>query len=297
MRRHTRLLAASLVLTSLVLAACVDDDEAASTTAAAVTTVAVTEAPTTEAPATTEASATTEAAATTTEMAMPMAQGTITVFAAASLTAAFTEIGDAFMVANPDAEVVFNFAASSDLVTQITEGAPADVFASADQKNMTKLTDAAANSTDPVVIATNLLEIIVGPGNPKGITGVADLANQDLIVVTCDPEVPCGKYANEIFANAGVTVTSKSLEENVKAVVTKVTLGEADAGIVYKTDVTAAGADAEGVEIPADINVLAEYPIAATAEATNPDGAQAFIDFVLSEQGQKIMQSYGFLAP
>ena len=116
-----------------------------------------------------------------------------------------------------------------------------------------------------------------------------------LIVVTCDFEVPCGKYAAQIFEQAGVTVTPKSLEENVKAVVSKVTLGEADAGIVYKTDVTAAGADAAGVEIPADINVLAEYPIASTSEATNAEGAQAFIDFVLSEQGQKILQSYGFL--
>ena len=135
------------------------------------------------------------------------------------------------------------------------------------------------------------------PGNPKGITGVADLANHDLIVVLCAPEVPCGKYAAQIFENAGVTVTPKSFEENVKAVVTKVTLGEADAGIVYATDVTAAGAEAEGVEIPADINVVAEYPIAATTEAPNADGAQAFIDFVLSEQGQKILASYGFLAP
>lgn len=253
MRRCTRLLAASLVLTSIVLAACGDDEVA------------------------------------------PSSEGTINVFAAASLTAAFTEIGDAFMTEYPDAEVVFNFAASSELVAQITEGAPADVFASADQNNMTKLTDAAANGSDPVLFATNLLEIIVGPGNPKGITGVADLANEDLIVVTCDFEVPCGKYAAQIFEQAGVTVTPKSFEENVKAVVSKVTLGEADAGIVYTTDVTAAGADAAGVEIPADINVLAEYPIATTSEATNAEGAQAFIDFVLSEQGQKILQSYGLL--
>ena len=122
--------------------------------------------------------------------------------------------------------------------------------------------------------------------------------NEDLIVVTCAPEVPCGKYAATIFANAGVTVTPKSLEENVKAVVTKVTFGEADAGIVYATDVIAAGDDAAGVEIPADINVVAEYPIVAVAEdAPNADGAQAFIDFVLGDQGQEILASYGFLAP
>jgi molybdate transport system substrate-binding protein len=225
------------------------------------------------------------------------ADGTVTVFAAASLTAAFTEIGEAFMAERPDAEVVFNFAASSELVTQLGEGAPADVFASADQNNMTKLAEAGGNATESVLFARNLLQIIVGPDNPTGITGVADLASEDLVVVTCAPEVPCGKYAAEIFANAGVTVTPKSLEENVKAVVSKVTLGEADAGIVYQTDVIAAGADAAGVEIPEDINVLAEYPVAVTKDAPNTDGAQAFIDFVLSEQGQKILDSYGFLAP
>lgn len=223
--------------------------------------------------------------------------GDVTVFAAASLTAAFTEIGDAFTVENPDVTVTFNFAASSELVTQIGQGAPADVFASADQSNMTKLTDAGNNGSTPVVFATNLAAIIVGPGNPKGITGVSDLANPDLTLVLCAPEVPCGTYAAQIFTNAGVTVTPKSLEENVKAVVTKVTLGEADAGIVYATDVTAAGDKAAGVAIPADQNVIAEYPIAVTKEAPNAAGGQAFIDFVNLEQGQKILDSYGFLAP
>ena len=223
--------------------------------------------------------------------------GNVTVFAAASLTAAFTEMGNAFMVANPERKVTFNFAASSELVTQIGEGAPADVFASADKANMTKLTDAGNNATEPKIFATNMLEIMVGPGNPKGINGITDLANQNLLVVICAPEVPCGKYAAQIFENAGVTVTPKSLEENVKAVVSKVTLGEADAGIVYRTDVTAAGKKAAGVEIPAAINVTAEYPIAVTKEAANAHGAQAFIDFVNSEQGQKILASYGFLAP
>src|SRR4051794_28477340 len=120
--------------------------------------------------------------------------GDVTVFAASSLTAAFTEIGDAFMTANPDANVTFNFAASSELVRQINEGAPADVFASADQVDMTELTDAGNSASDPAVFATNLLEIIVERGNPKGITSVADLADPRLIVVMCDTEVPCGKY-------------------------------------------------------------------------------------------------------
>jgi len=227
----------------------------------------------------------------------PAVVGDVTVFAAASLSAAFTDIGDAFVAANPDADVVLSFAGSSDLAAQIDEGAPADVFASADLSNMTKVTDAGQDASEPVVFATNIAEIIVEAGNPEGITGVEDLADPDLIVVQCAPEVPCGKYAAQIYENAGVTVAPKSLEDNVKAVVTKVTLGEADAGVVYATDVVAAGADAEGVEIPADVNVVAEYPILSLTEAPNADGAQAFIDFVLSERGQGILASYGFLAP
>lgn len=227
----------------------------------------------------------------------PTVSGQVTVFAAASLTAAFTELGEAFMAEYSDATVTFNFAGSSELVTQINEGAPADVFASADLSNMSTLTDAGNNGSEPVQFATNLAAIIVAPGNPLGITSVADLANDDVVVVVCAPEVPCGKYAATIFENAGVTVTAKSLEENVKAVVTKVTLGEADAGIVYATDVIAAGDDAEGVAIPADINVVAQYPIAVTKEAPSPVAAQAFVDFVMSEQGQQILASYGFTAP
>lgn len=272
MPRPSRPLVVAVALLGLLGASCgADDSDSAATT----TTVAFAEGLTTE----------------------PAVSGDVTVFAAASLTAAFTEIGDAFGVEYPDASATFNFAASSELVTQIGEGAPADVFASADQGNMTKLTDAGSNATEPAVFATNVLEIIVAAGNPEGITSVADLANEDLIVVICARGVPCGKYAAQIFEAAAVTVTPKSLEENVKAVVSKVTLGEADAGIVYKTDVIAAGDKAAGVEIPADINVLAEYPIAVTREAANAEGAQAFIDFVAGEQGQRILASYGFLAP
>ena len=218
-------------------------------------------------------------------------------FAAASLTEAFTEVGEAFTAANPDAKATFSFDASSALVQQITEGAPADVFASADTANMDKLTEAGLNGTDPVVFATNLLTIIVAPGNPKGITGVADLANTDLVTVICAPEVPCGRYANEIFTNAGVTVTPDSLEQNVRGVVTKVTAGEADAGIVYVTDVTAAGDDAAMVEIPEDINVVAQYPIATVKDSASPEVGEAFIDFLTGADGQAIMSEYGFGAP
>ena len=235
--------------------------------------------------------------AATTTQSKPEVSGGITVFAASSLTAAYAEIANAFMTEFPNAKVTLNFGASSDLVTQINEGAPADVYASADQANMKKLTDAAGNAGDPQTFATNSLEIIVGKGNPKGITGVADLAKPGVIFVTCAPEVPIGKYSAQALATAGVTVTPASLEQNVKGIVTKVTLGEADAGIVYKTDVTAAGDKAAGVEISAGINVTATYPLVATKASTNPAGAQAFVEFVLGEQGQKIMASYGFTAP
>jgi molybdate transport system substrate-binding protein len=223
--------------------------------------------------------------------------GDVAVFAAASLTDAFTEIGEAFMTEHPDSTVSFNFAASSELVTQINEGAPADVYAAADQNTMAKLTDAGSNGARPAVFATNSLEIIVGPGNPEGITGVADLANPELLFVTCAPEVPIGAYTAEVFAKAGVTITPASYEENVRGIVSKVTLGEADAGIVYKTDVAAAGDEAEGVEIPPDLNVVAEYPMVVTKEAANAGAGQAFVDFVLGERGQAILAGYGFAGP
>jgi len=221
----------------------------------------------------------------------------VTVFAAASLTAAFTELGDAFMADHPDAEVRFNFAGSSELVAQIRDGAPADVFASADEANMDKLTEADAGAGVPVVFATNRAEIIVEAGNPTGIRSVADLVDDDLVVVHCALEVPCGAYATQVVASAGVSVAPKSFEANVNAVVTKVTLGEADAGIVYRTDVLAAGDQAEGVVIPDEINVVAEYPIAATTSSSNPDGADRFIEFVLSEAGQEVLANYGFGPP
>jgi len=271
-----------LAALGLFVAACGDDDDAAATTGA---------------PATTDAVVETTGAAVETTAAADEVTGDINVFAAASLTGSFTEIGAAFTVEHPDANVVFNFAGSSDLVAQINEGAPADVFASADQNNMTKLTDAAGNAGDPIVFARNSLQIAVEPGNPNGITGVADLADPDLVIVTTDPEVPIGRYTEEVFTNAGVAVTPASFEADVKAVLNKVVLGEADAGVVYSTDVEAAGDTVTGVEIPADVNVTPEYPIVATAAAPNAAGAAAFTGFVLGVAGQEILQSYGFSAP
>jgi molybdate transport system substrate-binding protein len=223
--------------------------------------------------------------------------GDITVFAAASLTDAFTAIGDAFTTAHPDSEVTFNFAASSDLAAQINEGAPVDVFASADQNNMGKLVAAERNAGEPVTFATNSLEIVVETGNPLGIDGVEDLANPELIVVTCDTEVPIGAYTQHVFDAAGIEVTPDSLEENVRGIVGKVVAGEADAGVVYATDVIAAGDDADGVEIPDELNIVAEYPIATVGDAPNPAGAAAFVEFVLGEEGQAILAEFGFGGP
>jgi molybdate transport system substrate-binding protein len=224
-------------------------------------------------------------------------EGDITVFAAASLTESFTEVGEAFGAANPGATATFSFDASSALVEQITQGAPADVFASADSANMDKLTEAGLHGSEPVIFATNLLTIVVAPGNPLGITGVADLADADLTTVICADEVPCGRYATEIFAHAGVTVTADSLEQNVRGVVNKVTAGEADAGVVYVTDVTAAGDGADMVEIPEDINVLAEYPIATVEGSGSAEVGETFIEFLTGTEGQAIMAEYGFGAP
>ena len=283
MRRTSRRLLVPLSLLALVAAACgSDSNDTAATTAAPSETAAATPA----APATTAATTST-----------PAVSGDITVFAAASLTDSFNAVGEAFTAANPDAKATFSYDASSALVQQITRGAPADLFASADTANMDKLTAASLNGTQPVIFATTLLRIIVAPGNPKGITGVADLVTPDLKVVLCAPEVPCGKYAKQILDTAGVAVTPVSLEQNVKGVVTKVTSGEADAGIVYVTDVTAAGSKAEGVDIPADINVVAQYPIASVKTSNHPEADQAFIDFLLGADGQAIMAKYGFGSP
>lgn len=218
------------------------------------------------------------------------AGGDITVFAAASLTSAYEELGALYEEQHDGASVELNFAASSELAVQIAEGAGVDVFASADQVNMDKV--ASEVDGEPSIFATNRLTILTEPGNPKGIEDVAGLADPELIIVSCGPEVPIGAYSQEVFETAGVDVEIDSEEADVKAVVSKVVLGEADAGLVYVTDAVAAGDAVASVEIPDDLNVVAEYPIA----ALDADGA-AFRDLVLSEEGQAILAEYGFAAP
>jgi molybdate transport system substrate-binding protein len=219
--------------------------------------------------------------------------GELKVFAAASLTAAFGRLAER-SAANGGTRVTFNFAGSQALATQIRQGAPADVFASADAANMDRVRDLVGT---PHSFASNLLQIVVEKGNPKGVTGLRDLARDDLKVVLAAEEVPAGKYAGQILDRAGVRVRPVSREDNVKAVVTKVALGEADAGIVYVTDVTAGGDRIQGVGIPAGQNVVATYPIATVKASGSQERAQAFVDLVRSAEGQAILRSFGFLPP
>ena len=220
---------------------------------------------------------------------------TVTVFAAASLTASFQALAAAFEQAHPGAHVQLNFAGSPTLVQQIQDGAPADVFASADEATMQKVVDQNAVAGSPTVFTQNTLEIAVAPGNPKHVVGLADLAKPGLVVALCGPTVPCGRYAAEAIAKAGATMPAASQEPDVKAVLTKVSLGEADAGVVYVTDVKVAAGKVQGVPIPQAGNVVARYPIAPLAHAPNASGAAAFVAFVFSADGQRVLATFGFL--
>jgi molybdate transport system substrate-binding protein len=216
----------------------------------------------------------------------------VTVFAASSLTDAFTEIGTRFE-AEQGVSVAFNFLSSSDLSSQIEQGAQADVFASADEENMQKVVDSAYGDAEPVVFARNTLEIVVPAGNPAGIRSLADLEDDGLVISLCNDECPAGAYARTIFHRAGVRVEADSLETEVKGVVTRVAVGEADAGIVYKTDVEAARDDVEGIDIPAEVNVVAEYPIAALKNESA--AATDFVEYVVSREGRTVLRKHGFL--
>jgi molybdate transport system substrate-binding protein len=223
--------------------------------------------------------------------------GNLTVLAAASLTDAFNTIGGQFKAKHSGVDVKFSYAGSPTLVTQIQQGAPADVFALADQPNMQKVVDGGLDSGAPKVFARNKLQIVVPAGNPRQIQTVADLAKPGIKFDACAPGVPCGTYSTAVFNKAGVKVTPVSQEDNVKAVVTKVSLGEADAGIVYTTDVKSAGSKVQGVTIPDDQNVTATYPIVQLEAAPNAKAAAAFIGFVTGSDGQKTLATYDFLSP
>jgi molybdate transport system substrate-binding protein len=227
--------------------------------------------------------------------------GSITVFAAASLTHTFTEIATDFEEQNPDVSVELNFAGSSDLVTQITEGAPADVFASADERNYTKLADAGLTRGETVDFATNTLMIAVPAGNPADITSLADLAGADVRTVVCAPQVPCGAATRAVTEAADVTLTPVSEESSVTDVLGKVSSGEADAGLVYVTDVAAAGDAVEGIAFDESASAVNTYPIVAVADSGADAGTSAivdaFIQYVTGAAGRAVLAEAGFGAP
>lgn len=218
--------------------------------------------------------------------------------AAASLTDAFEELGRTFEDRHPGVTVTFSFGGSSALARQLRDGAPADVFVAADEVTMGGAVDA-GDAVDPELIARNRLALLVERGNPKGIVALSDLARGDVVLVLCAPEVPCGRLGAAALRAAGVRATPASLEANVKAVVAKVALGEADAGVVYASDLPTAGGTTEGVAIDGadDPGLEARYLAAVTSTAVAPDVARAWIDHLLSPEGQAVLARHGFLAP
>ncbi|GAA4820862.1 molybdate ABC transporter substrate-binding protein [Streptomyces ziwulingensis] len=223
--------------------------------------------------------------------------GEVTVLAAASLKESFTALGAEFEKEHPGTKVTFSFGGSDSLAASITGGAPADVFASASPKTMKTVTDAGDASGTPVTFVRNQLEIATLPGNPDRISSLKDLTGSGLKVVLCDEEVPCGAAARTALDAAGLKLTPVSYEQDVKSALTKVELKEADAAVVYKTDVHAAGDKVEGVDFPESADAVNDYPIALLKNAENAGAAKAFIALVRSEQGRKVLTGAGFLAP
>jgi molybdate transport system substrate-binding protein len=221
-------------------------------------------------------------------------EGTLTVFAAASLTSSFNELAETFEAQHPGTDVTVSFAGSSDLATQISQGAPADVFASADTRNMEKLGDAGLLKGEPRTFATNTLAIAVPPGNPAGISSFADLARAGTRLVTCAPQVPCGAAAATLSEQHGTTLKPVSEENSVTDVLGKVISGEADAGLVYVTDVRSAGNRVESVPFPEAAGAVNSYPVALLAGSRNTTAAGAFLDLVASPEGQQVLAQAGF---
>ncbi|WP_063127740.1 molybdate ABC transporter substrate-binding protein [Nocardia fusca] len=223
--------------------------------------------------------------------------GTVTVFAAASLTETFTTLGEQFEQTHPGVDVVFGFGGSSALAEQIGQGAPADVFASAAPRNMEQVIESGDITAGPVTFVSNRLEIAVPAGNPGSISGLADFGRPGPRIALCAEQVPCGAAADKVFAAAGVTPRPDTREPDVKAVLTKVTLGEVDAALVYRTDVRAAGDEITGIEFPESAQAINDYPIAPVAQAPNPAAAAAFVAFVLSPQARTVFTTAGFDTP
>ncbi|WP_420884041.1 molybdate ABC transporter substrate-binding protein [Micromonospora sp. CPCC 205547] len=223
--------------------------------------------------------------------------GTVTVFAAASLTESFTRLGERFEAAHPGTTVTVNFAGSSALANQINQGAPADVFAAAAPKNMATVTDAGNGDGSPTTFARNRLVIAVPKGNPQRIAALADLARPGVKVAVCAEQVPCGAAARKALDAAQVDLTPVTLEQDVRGALAKLRLGEVDAALVYRTDARAAAGDVDGVEFPESAGAVNDYPIVVLADAPNPAGARAFVALVLSAQGRTVLTDAGFQAP
>ena len=224
------------------------------------------------------------------------AESTLTVFAAASLTEAFDELAATFEAEHPSVDVILSFGGSAALAQQVVEGAPVDVFASAAEPPMQAVVDAGL-AADPVVFATNTLELVVPAGNPAGVTGLDELADADLRIALCDASVPCGAASAKLLEQEGVVAAPDTLESDVKAVLTKVSLGEVDAALVYRTDVIAAGDEVEGIEVPGAGSVVNRYPIAALTEADDADAAADFVAFVTGDAGRAVLAEAGFGKP
>ncbi|MGV9674116.1 molybdate ABC transporter substrate-binding protein [Nocardia sp. NPDC003482] len=223
--------------------------------------------------------------------------GTVTVFAAASLTETFTTLGKQFEAAHPGVKVVYSFGGSSALAEQIRQGAPADVFASAAPANMQQVVDSGDVTAAPATFVSNRLQIAVPKGNPGHITGLADFGRTEPRLALCAEQVPCGAAAKKVFEVAGITPQPDTREQDVKAALTKVTLGEVDAALVYRTDVRAAGDKVEGIAFPEADKAINAYPIAPLAKAPNAAGAAAYVAFVRSDQAKKVFADAGFDTP
>ncbi|WP_329137629.1 molybdate ABC transporter substrate-binding protein [Streptomyces sp. NBC_01476] len=275
-RRSTLLVAAGSAAALLALTACSSDSDTSSDASPS-------------APATTTAAPSASAS--------PTVSGTVVVFAAASLQESFTTLGKEFESENPGTKVQFNFGGSDTLAASITSGAPADVFAAASPKTMKTVTDAGDGDGTPATFVRNQLEIATLPGNPKHITSLKDLTQKGLTVVLCAKTVPCGSAAQTALTASNLKLTPKSYEQDVKSALTKVELKEADAAVVYKTDVNTAGGKVDGVDFPESAKAINNYPIVRLKGAPNPAGAKAFIALVQSTLGHKVLLQAGFLNP
>ena len=223
--------------------------------------------------------------------------GTVTVLAAASLTESFDELGDQLAEEHPDLDVVFSFGPSSGLVEQVLAGAPADVLATADTRTMDNAVTGGAVQGDPVIFARNTLALVVPAGNPGGVTGLDDLAREELRIAICESEVPCGSASQRLLDAAGVTASPDTLATDVKEAASLVVLNEADAALVYLTDAAAGGSSVETIGVPEAADVVNDYAVAVLTEAQNPAGAQVVLTAITGEPGQQILGEAGFLPP